>query len=394
MRVLGVVCEYNPFHRGHAYHLAEARRLSGAEIVVCAMSGPLTQRGTFARHDKWLRARAALQSGADLVVELPVRFACAPAPDFASGGVTLLAALGMTHLSFGCEPEALPLLAGLPQETPAFREALRAALGRGLSYPRAREEALLSAGTPPETARLLSSPNAILASEYLRALPEGVTAVPVPRIGCAHDDLSLGAFPSASALRAALASCDPSRGLPPEAEAALPEAEAIALAERARRVHPEEGLTALLLHRLRTAGPEALSRIYGMDEGLEHRFLRAARKAGTREALLGEVKTKRYTHARLSRVCACTLLGLTKDFAAAHRQPTYARVLGFRKSALPLLHGLRDGPLPLVTKCADADASDPLFALDVLAQDLWALGCENPACRAAGQDYTTSPVRL
>jgi hypothetical protein len=200
--------------------------------------------------------------------------------------------------------------------------------------------------------------------------------------------------PGASALRAALASCDSSRGLPPEAEAALPEAEAIAGAERDRRVHPEEGLTALLLHRLRTAGPEALSRIYGMDEGLEHRFLRAARKAGTREALLDGVKTKRYTHARLSRVCACTLLGLTKDFAAAHRQPTYARVLGFRKSALPLLHGLRDGPLPLVVKCADADASDPLFALDVLAQDLWALGCENPACRAAGQDYTTSPVRL
>ena len=87
MRVCAVICEYNPFHLGHAYHLRAAREASGADYVLCLMSGALTQRGAFARHDKWLRARAALENGADLVLELPTRFACAPAPDFASGGV-------------------------------------------------------------------------------------------------------------------------------------------------------------------------------------------------------------------------------------------------------------------------------------------------------------------
>ena len=89
MRVCAVICEYNPFHLGHAYHLRAAREASGADYVLCLMSGALTQRGAFARHDKWLRARAALENGADLVLELPTRFACAPAPDFASGGVAL-----------------------------------------------------------------------------------------------------------------------------------------------------------------------------------------------------------------------------------------------------------------------------------------------------------------
>ena len=143
MRVCAVICEYNPFHLGHAYHLRAAREASGADYVLCLMSGALTQRGAFARHDKWLRARAALENGADLVLELPTRFACAPAPDFASGGVALLCALGVaTHLSFGCESSALPLLSAaaalFKAESPAFSAALRARLADGLPYPRAR----------------------------------------------------------------------------------------------------------------------------------------------------------------------------------------------------------------------------------------------------------------
>ena len=131
MRVCAVICEYNPFHLGHAYHLRAAREASGADYVLCLMSGALTQRGAFTRHDKWLRARAALENGADLVLELPTRFACAPAPDFASGGVALLSALGVaTHLSFGCEASALPLLSAaaalFKAESPAFSAALRA----------------------------------------------------------------------------------------------------------------------------------------------------------------------------------------------------------------------------------------------------------------------------
>ena len=184
MRVCAVICEYNPFHLGHAYHLRAAREASGADYVLCLMSGALTQRGAFARHDKWLRARAALENGADVVLELPARFACAPAPDFAGGGVALLAALGVvTHLSFGCEPSALPLLSAaaslFKSESPDFSAALQRSLADGLPYPRARALAAEQLAEIP--ADLLAQPNAALALEYLQALPETLVPVPVAR---------------------------------------------------------------------------------------------------------------------------------------------------------------------------------------------------------------------
>ena len=393
MRVCAVICEYNPFHLGHAYHLRAAREASGADYILCLMSGALTQRGAFARHDKWLRARAALENGADVVLELPTRFACAPAPDFAGGGVALLTALGVvTHLSFGCEPSALPLLASAASlfkaESPAFSAALRARLAEGLPYPRARALAAEQAENLP--ANLLAQPNAALALEYLQALPDTVVPVPVARRGSSYHDASLSALSSATAVRAALA-----RGDLPDALSAVPSPEALRAAEESGFVHEEEALTQALLYRLRTARPDELAALYGMDEGLENRFLFAARTCSSREALLDAVKTRRYTRARLSRLCAYTLLNLTRDFADANRTPDYARVLGFRKSAAPLLKAVKQrSAIPFITKAADFDRNRKNFALDVLAQDLWSLGVLNPSLRTSGRDFTTSPVIL
>ena len=376
MRVCAVICEYNPFHLGHAYHLRAAREASGADYVLCLMSGALTQRGAFARHDKWLRARAALENGADVVLELPARFACAPAPDFAGGGVALLAALGVvTHLSFGCEPSALPLLSAaaslFKSESPDFSAALQRSLADGLPYPRARALAAEQlAGIPAD---LLAQPNAALALEYLQALPETIVPVPVARRGSGYHDASLSALSSATAVRAALA-----RGGLTAALAAIPSPEALRAAEESGFVHEEEALTQALLYRLRTASPAELAAI-----------------CSTRETLLDCVKTRRYTRARLSRLCAYALLNLTRDFAQTHRAPDYARVLGFRKSAAPLLKTINQrSSIPLITKAANFDRSNPLFALDVLAQDLWSLGVSNPSLRASGRDFTTSPAIL
>ncbi len=391
MRVCAVICEYNPFHLGHAYHLRAAREASGADYVLCLMSGALTQRGAFARHDKWLRARAALENGADVVLELPARFACSPAPDFA--GVALLAALGVvTHLSFGCEPSALPLLSAaaslFKSESPDFSAALQRSLADGLPYPRARALAAEQLAEIP--ADLLAQPNAALALEYLQALPETLVPVPIARRGSGYHDASLSALSSATAVRAALA-----RGGLTAALTAVPSPEALRAAEESGFVHEEEALTQALLYRLRTASPAELAALYGMDEGLENRFIAAAQTCSTRETLLDCVKTRRYTRARLSRLCAYALLNLTRDFAQTHRAPDYARVLGFRKSAAPLLKTINQrSSIPLITKAANFDRSNPLFALDVLAQDLWSLGVSNPSLRASGRDFTTSPAIL
>ena len=391
MQVCGVICEYNPFHKGHALHLARARAESGADYVVCAMSGAAVQRGVFARHDKWIRARMALESGCDLVLELPARFSAAPAPEFAAGGVHLLSALGvLTHLSFGCEAESLPHIHAaaelLSEETPAFRQALRAGLNQGLPYPRARALAAQQISGISGLADCISRPNAALAVEYLRALPKPVTPVPVVREGGGYHDDALGDLSSATAIRAAL-----DRGKLEDALSAVPCPDLLAAAEARGDTHEEEALTLALLCRLRTMTAQELSAIAGMEEGLEHRFIAAAKVAQSRNELILSVKSKRYTYARLSRLCMNILLGVTKEFADLHSAPTYARVLGFRRDAQPLLRAIKDsGSIPLVTKAADYD--DPLFALDLRAQDLWSLGCANPALRRAGRDYTTGPV--
>lgn len=396
MKVCGVICEYNPFHNGHLFHLSEARRQSGADYVICVMSGDVTQRGTFARHDKFLRTRMALAGGADLVLQLPVRFSCAAANEFAAGGVASLSALGVvTHLSFGCEEEAagslLPAAACLRSESLAFKEALDAALRDGLPYPAAYAAAAEAASGISGLSALLSQPNAALALHYLCALPPQITPVPVIRTGNRHDAPGLGIGAGASAVREALEAGAARADIAPS----LPFAGELFAAEDAGRVHPENALEQLALWRLREMKSEALSGIAGVSEGLENRLFQAAGQAGDREMWLSLCKTRRYTRARLSRILTSALLGLTAPLAAAHPLPGYARILGFRQSARPLLRAVRrQSSLPLIAKCADYDRDDPLFALDVRARDLWALGCKNPAARAAGSDFTTSPVIL
>lgn len=391
MRAVGIICEYNPFHKGHALHIARAKEQAKADYVVCAMSGSVTQRGTFARHDKWTRARAALLSGADLVVELPARFACASAQEFAAGGVSLLASLGIiTHLSFGCEPEALTLLLAahsvLHDETPQFSSALREGLDAGLSYPRARAQA--AARVCPGLDAALSLPNAALALEYLQALPDSIVPVPIAREGSGYHDPALTALSSATAIRAAL-----TRGEFTAAMAAIPCPDPFEQAETAGDVHEEDALSQALLYRLRTMSECELAAIAGMDEGLHNRFLCAARLAASRTELIEHVKCKRYTWARLSRLCACTLLGVTQELAQDHPAAEYARILGFRREAAPLMKALRENvSVPLISKAADFDRQNPLFSLDVRAQDLWSLGCASPDLRACGRDFTTSPV--
>ena len=196
MATAGIVAEYNPFHRGHAWHIARTRRTLGADTaVVCVMSGHWVQRGECALTDKWSRAALALSGGADLVLELPTPWAMASAEAFARGAVGLLAATGVVDvLSFGSETgELAPLRAAAAAlDGPDYPERLRAGLTRGLSFPAARQAAV--------GADCLASPNDNLGVEYLRALPPGMEALTIPRRGAAHDGPAAGGFASALSL--------------------------------------------------------------------------------------------------------------------------------------------------------------------------------------------------
>ena len=382
METAGIVAEYNPFHRGHAWHIAETRRrLGGDAPVVCVMSGHWVQRGECALADKWLRAALALDRGADLVVELPTPWAMASAESFARGAVSLLAATGVVDvLSFGSETGELAPLeeAAAALDAPDYPERLRAALGRGLSFPAARQEA---AG-----AACLSAPNNNLGVEYLRslrALGSTIRPLTVPRQGVGHDGPAAGGFASASELRRLLRA---GRG-----EEAAPYLTAPWSGELADMQHIERAVLA----RLRTMGEGDWAALPdgGGAEGLPARLVKAAREAVSLEDFYARAKTRRYPHARLRRLALAAFLGLR----AAERPaaPPYVRVLGLGGRGRALLRRMKDTcPLPVIVKPAQARELDgparTLFESEARYTDLYGL-CF-PAPRPCGAEWIHSPV--
>lgn len=179
MRIVGIISEYNPFHSGHAYHIRKAKELSGADYAVIIMNGDFVQRGEPAVFDKYIRTRQALEGGADLVLELPLRFGISSAGDFALGGVLALDSLGfVTDICFGSECGDIQLLihtaSVLAKETEDFRTTLAESLKQGLPYPAARAHALKSVlsadGSADIDESFLNQPNNILGVEYCLAL--------------------------------------------------------------------------------------------------------------------------------------------------------------------------------------------------------------------------------
>lgn len=377
VRVCGVVCEYDPFHNGHAHHLARLRE-NGFDHIVCVMSGHFTQRGHAAILSKWARAEMALRSGADAVFELPTLFAVRDAERFARGGVSLLTSLGaVTHIGFGSESGDLAALYEAARQA-ENRDAIRLGLLRGETLARAR-------------GALLGLPNDILAVEYLRAiraLGSGLAPVAIQRAGDGFHAEGLSAMPSATGVRAAIRRGESVFGaIPPSAFALLSRLLAAGAVQR------PAGLDQALLYTLRTMDAAALSQTADVGEGLENRILRAAQQAGSREALLALVKCKRYTHARLSRVLTQSLLGVTKALADAYPLPTYARLLAFRRDAGALLRAISEKTsVPIVTRPARFAQGGEALALDIRAGDIWALGLQNAALRAGRIDLTEKVV--
>jgi predicted nucleotidyltransferase len=392
MRILGVVAEYNPFHSGHEYQLKRARALSGCDYAVAVMGGAFSQRGEPMLIDKWARARMALECGVDLVVELPALFAVRPAEIFASAGVAILGALGACSISFGCETDDIALLNALAalreREPPELAGAIVKNLSQGMSHPRSRHEALIAFIGPG--AASAAGPNAALAVEYIRAnnrLVEPMEVYPVLRT-VGHHDQQLGTYAGAGAIRAALWQGDIAGALN-----AMPGSAAAALKECwPDRAADPRALDNLLLYRLRGMSDDELKALPDVSEGLERRVYDAARISYGREDLLARAKCKRYTRARLSRLCAHALLGMTDRLARDIPAPTYIRALGFRRSAEPLLKFIKSNAgLPFITDPTTLKG-DQCFELENRATDLQGLCMRGANMRKSGRDYSEQIV--
>ena len=376
MAVLGIVAEYDPFHNGHLRHLREAVSAAAPSAVIVLLSGPFKQRGETAMLSPFARAQCALVSGADAVFALPVLWTVRNAEHYALGAVHLLSSLGATHLAFGAETADLPLLqktATLLENPPtALQEALHASLAEGCGYPAALARA---AGTCiPESESLLGHPNNVLAVCYLRAIRRlSLSMVPVviPRPGTYHGEYIIRDAPSASALRSAFR-----RGAWEEALAALPSVsgDVVRRAFLSGNVPDTGYLDALLVSKLRSMSPEQAGLLPDCREGLGSALQKAAGRAGSQEEIISLLTTRRYSSARISRLCAYALLGITEKKLAQLPLPSSVLLLALKKN--PLLTGSwKNGPVRIADAARWAETADPA---DLEAWRLWSLACGLP----------------
>ncbi len=414
MKVLGIVAEYNPFHNGHLYHLKKAVEATGATHSVAVMSGSFVQRGEPSVVNKWARAEMAVRAGIDLVLELPVVYACRSAEGFATGALSILDGIGaVDFVCFGSESGDLEKLRAvsriLSSEPSDYKDLLRHYLAMGHNFPTARAAALEKyMGRPgDDLRRLLKSPNNILAIEYLKALDRlqsGIVPFTLRRFAAGYHSQSLGrTIASATAVRSELAGKNK-------------------VTKRVSRVLP--GTSSLVLHRelasgrgpvsfglfslpvtaqIRKLGPEGIRYYPEVTEGLENRIWNAACTMTELEDMLETIKTKRYTRTRLGRILTYIFLDIKKellDRLERENYPCYARVLALNKKGAEVLK--RAGAvsrIPIITRTARHGFSEgsSLFDMlqkEVLATDLYVLGYANRKYAFAGQDYVTSPFFL
>ncbi len=375
MKVCGIVAEYNPLHSGHQFHIKRSKEITGADVVVAVMSGSFTQRGEVASFDKWTRAKSAILAGANLVVELPFCFACAPAEIFASGSLRLLENIGCDYVSFGSETGDIEKLKAIIK-SPETKIAQH--LAEGKSYSSA-----IAAATDTDF-----TPNDILALEYLKAIEKynlKITPLTVKRKGEGYDSENTEKeYISAKGCRKLISEKDFDA-----LEKYMPAFKVYkTVIEKGRYTDPDI-LGTLFAGVIRTGRVDLANAAY-VTEGIENRIAKAAQEYGTLVDIVANVKTKRYTHTRIMRIISCMMLGLTK--AGLDRFVTngaeYIRVLAADETGTALMKKIKkNSPLPIITNLG-RDNINEMLKFDITATDLQALTMINKDARKASEDYT------
>lgn len=387
MSTVGIIAEFNPFHKGHEYIISEAKRSTKAEHCVIVMSGDFVQRGEPAVCDKYLRTRMALRGGADAVFELPVPYATGSAEIFAEAGIRLLTSLGcVDYVAFGSECGDIDTIMQcaeiLVNEPPLYKDTLKSELKKGSSFPTAREAALSAqvnvSGLSSDIADIVKTPNNILAVEYCKAIlrlrntRNDAVRIPVPitikRRGNSYSDteLSESGFSSATALRKELNSsgcrfCDDGAA-DLTLDKHLPGYAASLLKEEFGRTLPitADDLGDMLHIRLATISASELERSSDVGRDLAnaiHKYASPA-PAATFTGACEALKSKNNTYSAVSRALLHIILGIDSSHIETLRSGSvfpYARLLGFRTSASSLLRRISDSPdCVLITKLGDA----------------------------------------
>lgn len=421
MKTVGIIVEYNPLHNGHVHHFEASKQAAGADACIAVMSGHFLQRGEPAVVNKWARAEMALRMGADVVIELPVAYACQPAEWFAFGAVRLLDATGVVDaLCFGSEEGALEPLARLAgllhREDGAFRSLLQEELKQGASYPSAYAAAVHRFGIDNGADALLApldQPNTILGLHYMLALQRlqsSIVPLTVARreAGFHQTDITGASIASATALRKLLFRTDWQSPDERDLRSIAPYVPSytldILLREHAAGRGPLcwEHYAKPLFTQLLSRPEEELRQLHEVTEGLENRIKQCliqlpADAASPVESLLDLLKTKRYTRTKLQRMLLRILLGHPQQSLSRERLqagPACIRVLGFSPRGRTLLKRMRaTASLPVITRAAAA-ANPDWLGMDIRAGAVYSLGYRELDSSQWQRDFTQPPLQL
>ncbi len=378
MKAVGLVTEYNPFHNGHLYHLNKAMELTGADISVAVMSGDFVQRGEPAVLDKYTRTSMALNSGVNLVVELPVNYAVSSAESFAAGALKVLDYIKADSIAFGSESgdiEGLSKLAHIlcDNEDTLYKEISKYT-ANGISYAAARQK-VVEKLTDKDTAEMLTSSNNILAVEYLKAIIKNNYAIKpytVQRQGDSYNDTDIRSeYASATALRENLKADNISEYIPVKA--------GLILSSNTNYIYPDD-ITEVLFTRLldilfasnydKNVFIENVMQYPDVSKEIAGRLYKSAMDMITRTvpqgaeskdnglfsfgSLCEHIKTKEVPLSRIKRALVRITLGLDKKHMEKYANEPYIRVLGFDKKGQEYLSYIRKTvEVPLITKTAD-----------------------------------------
>ncbi len=400
-KILAIVAEYNPFHNGHLYQLQKSKKLINPDYSICIMSGNFVQRGDTSIIDKWSKAEAAIKCGMDLVIELPVLYSISSAENFAEGALKILGAFGNdVTISFGSECgdlDTLDCIANVLYDEPKeFTTILTHELSKGLSYPKARENALLLyLNDVRKYANVLSDPNNILGIEYLKAikrLKSKVTPLTIKRIDAGYNSLKIkDRLASATAIRNLIKNNEDVKKLMPAPSYNI-------LTENIKHgkiVNDVSVFEKEIIYTLRKMSVQEIGNLRDVSEGLENLIKQAANSCNNLEDLINSIKSKRYTRSRIQRILLYSILNITKkDIQDSYKIKPYIRVLGASQRGKILLSQISNpkAKYPVITsvkKFMDNNNNKILKNMlekDIFATNIYTLGYEYDS--KANLDYT------
>ncbi len=409
MKIVGIVAEYNPFHKGHEYQLKKAKENSNCDYAAVVMSGNFVQRGEPALIDKYKRAESAIHGGADLVVELPMPFSCQNAELFAKAALAELKKLNITHLSFGCENDDLELLkeAALIQiNNKNLKHIIKEELARGISYPTALTNAINNV-SDKDIGHILKSPNNVLGIEYIKSsikLNANWEFTPVKRIGKNHNDVDLsGKYDSATAIRKSI--IDGSNKLYSNS-----------LTEKSSEMIKQfyclyNGFNSLdlylnyIYYKILDLGTDGLNDIYEVSEGLNNKIYSNIFKHNTIDDFIMSLKSKRYTYSKLRRILLNILLDIKKsnikDFMSTNfgffptsynNNKNFIKILAFNNNGRAIIKQSKNSGTYIINKFSDYkkhNLSLDIFNLTNKSTNLYYLPFTN---KAANEEYIQNAI--